>query len=104
MTRRTRAIAKKELKQLLRDTRMLFVIFSFPVILLIVFGYAVNFDVHNIQLGVFDQERSDISRDFINSLTSSSYFELSKTITNHDEIKTTLDRKEAQVVLVIPKN
>jgi ABC-2 type transport system permease protein len=97
-----RAIAKKELKQLLRDTRMLFVIFSFPVLLLIVFGYAVNFDVQNIQLAVFDQEKSDLSRDFINSLTSSSYFEISKFVTSHEDIKTTLDAKEAQVVLVFP--
>ena len=102
MTARTRAIAKKEIKQLLRDTRMLFVIFSFPVILLIVFGYAVNFDVQNIQLGVFDQDKSEVSRDLINSLTSSSYFEITKIVSGHEDIKTTLDTKEAQVVLVIP--
>lgn len=104
MTPRTRAIAKKEVKQLMRDTRMLFVIFSFPVILLIVFGYAVNFDVQNIQLGVFDQDKSDVSREFIESLTSSSYFEVSKIVEDHRDIKTTLDLKEAQVVLVVPNN
>ena len=104
MTPRTRAIAKKELKQLMRDTRMLFVIFSFPVLLLVVFGYAVNFDVQNIQLGVFDQEKSDVSREFLETLTSSSYFEITKIVTYHDDIKTTLDTKEAQVVLVIPND
>ncbi|MBU1095310.1 MAG: ABC transporter permease [Bacteroidetes bacterium] len=104
MISRLRAIAKKELKQLIRDTRMLFVIFSFPVLLLVIFGYAVNFDVQNIQLGVYDQERSDISREFINSLTSSSYFKVTKTISNYEDIKQTLDKKDAQVVLVLPKD
>ncbi len=104
MTPRTRAIAKKEIKQLMRDTRMLFVIFSFPVLLLVVFGYAVNFDVQNIQLGVFDQEKSDVSREFIETLSSSSYFKITKIVTDHDDIKTTLDTKEAQVVLVIPSD
>ncbi|PJA97323.1 MAG: ABC transporter permease, partial [Ignavibacteriales bacterium CG_4_9_14_3_um_filter_34_10] len=49
MKKRLFAIAKKEVKQLFRDRRMMFVIFFFPVFLLGIFGYAVNFDVHNIQ-------------------------------------------------------
>lgn len=102
MTPRTRAIAKKEFKQLSRDKRMLFVIFFFPVLLLIVFGYAVNFDVQNIQLAVNDNDRSELSREFVNTLSSSSYFEIVKYITHTNEINSVLDQKEAQVILVIP--
>ena len=71
MLARIKAIAKKEVRQFLRDKRMMFVIFFFPVFLLVIFGYAVNFDVQNVELAIFDEERSDVSRDFINSLTSS---------------------------------
>ena len=104
MNTRTRAIAKKEIKQLLRDKRMMFVILFFPVFLLAIFGYAVNFDVKHIQLAVYDMDKSDKSREFINSLSSSEYFDISKIIERDDEIKTALDEKDAQCVLVVPKD
>lgn len=102
MINRISAVVEKEFKHLLRDKRMLFVIIFFPVFLLGIFGYAVNFDVHHIQLAVYDQDKSEVSRDFINSLTSSDYFEIIKHLTKDSEIKESLDEKLVQVVLVIP--
>ncbi len=101
---RTQAIAKKEVKQLSRDKRMLFVIFFFPALLLIVFGYAVNFDVQNIQIAIYDEDRSVESRDFINSTLSSQYFELVGYLDNSKNINRMLDEKLTQVVLIIPHN
>lgn len=98
------AISKKEIRQLSRDRRMLYLLFIFPVLLLAIFGYAVNFDVKNIKLAVYDRENSDYSREFINSMLSSEYFTYAKTISNENEIKAILDKKEAQAVLVIPKD
>jgi len=102
MINRISAVVEKEFKHLLRDKRMLFVIIFFPVFLLGIFGYAVNFDVHHIQLAVYDHDKSEMSRDFINSLTKSEYFEIAKYLTKDSEIKKSLDEKLAQVVLVIP--
>ena len=104
MINRISAVVEKEFKHLLRDKRMLFVIIFFPVFLLGIFGYAVNFDVHHIQLAIYDQDNSEVSRDFINSLTSSDYFEITKHLTKDSEIKESLDEKLAQVVLVIPND
>jgi len=102
MKKRIYAIAKKEVKQLFRDRRMMFVIFFFPVFLLGIFGYAVNFDVHNIRLAVLDNERSQLSRDFIASVSSSSYFDIVNYLSDNREIDETLNRRKAQAVLVIP--
>lgn len=104
MFNRIKAIAKKEFKQLLRDSRMLFVIFFFPLFLLIVFGYAISFDVKNIQLAVYDKDQSEVSREFINSLNSSEYFTVNKYLSGDSEIKTILDEKISQAVLVLPEN
>lgn len=101
---RTKAIAKKETKQLSRDVRMLAVIFLFPVFLLIMFGYAINFDVHHIKIAVYDQDRSSTSRSFINSLLSSEYFSLVGYLDSHHQIKQYLDKKTAQCIVVIPQN
>jgi drug efflux transport system permease protein len=104
MFKRTKAIAKKEFKQLIRDKRLLFVMIFLPLFLLVIFGYAVNFDVKNIQLSVLDKDQSDLSRSFINSITSSKYFQVASYLDNDSQVKRILDKKEAQVVLIIPND
>ena len=101
---RIKAIAKKETKQLSRDVRMLAVIFLFPVFLLVMFGYAINFDVHHIKIAVYDLDKSSTSREFINSLLSSDYFDLVTYLDSDNQIKTYLDEKLAQCVIVIPED
>jgi ABC-2 type transport system permease protein len=102
--RRIRAITKKEFKHLLRDYRMLSILLLFPVFLLVVFGYAVNFDVKNIKLAVYDQNNTELSRELYNSLTSSNYFNISYFVKSDDEVKDILDKKIAQCVIIIPKD
>lgn len=104
MFRRIKAIAVKEIRQLKRNKRMLYVLFAFPVFLLMIFGYAVNFDVHHIKVAVYDQDKSSLSRNFIISLTSSEYFDLAGYIKSEDKIRQTLDSKSAQCVIVFPKD
>jgi len=101
---RFKAIAKKETKQLLRDVRMLALIFLFPVFLLAMFGYAINFDVHHIKIAVYDLDKSSTSRSFINSLINSEYFDLVCYLDSHHQIKKFLDKKTAQCVIVIPED
>lgn len=81
---------------------MLFIVFFFPVVLLAIFGYAINFDVKHIQIAVYDQDRSDYSRDFISGLISSEYFDLIVNIESDDKIKELLNKKIVQAVVVIP--
>jgi ABC-2 type transport system permease protein len=95
---------KKEVRQLKRDIRLLAVIFSFPVLLLIMFGYAVNFDVKHIKVAIYDQDKSQLSRDFINSLNSSEYFNLIGFINNYGDVDKYLDQKIALCVVVIPQD
>ena len=104
LLKRTFAIIKKEVRQLKRDTRLLAVIFSFPVLLLIMFGYAVNFDVKNIKIAIYDQDKSELSRDFINSLNSSEYFNIVDFINSESSINNLLDQKIAKCVVVIPSD
>ena len=104
MFHRILAIAKKEYRQLKRDTRMLFIVFFFPVVLLAIFGYAINFDVKHIKIAVFDQDRSEYTKEYVNGLISSEYFDLVKYINDDNEIKTLLDEKIVQAVIVFPND
>ncbi len=104
MLTRIKAVAKKEIRQLKRDKRMLYVLFIFPIILLVLFGYAINFDVHHIKMVVYDQDKSFDSRNLINTLTSSDYFDLVGYINDESKIKDILDTKKAQCVIVFPRD
>lgn len=104
MFRRILAIAKKEVRQIKRDKKMLYVLFIFPFILLVLFGYAINFDVHHIKMAVLDNDKSVDSREYINRLTSSNYFDVVSYLSSESKIRETLDRGNAQVVIVFPKD
>jgi len=104
MFNRIYAIAKKEVRQLSRDVRMMFLLFIFPLVLLVIFGYAVNFDVRHVQLAVYDMDKSSLSREFVNMLASSEYFDIITNIKSDSEIKDLLDNQKVQCVLVIPRN
>lgn len=104
MLHRILAIARKETRQLRRDTRMLFIVFFFPVVLLAIFGYAINFDVHHIKIAVYDQDRTEYTRDFISGLISSEYFDLVTYIDDDAQIKKLLDEKIVQTVVVFPQD
>jgi len=73
-------------------------------VLLILFGYAINFDVHHIKLIVYDLDNSVDSREFVNRLTSSNYFDLVGHINSENKIREVLDKGDAQVVLVFPND
>jgi ABC-2 type transport system permease protein len=80
------------------------VLFVFPFVLLVLFGYAINFDVRHIKLAVYDQDNTAETRDFINRLTSSNYFDLVTNLNSEGQIRKVLDKGEAQAVVVFPRD
>jgi len=102
MLNRIVAISRKEVTQLLRDKRMIFVLFFFPVFLLVIFGYAVNFDVQNVRLAVQDNDHTITSRDLIKTISSSSYFNIVEYYDNDKRGKEILDAGFAKGLLIIP--
>ena len=99
---RLKAIAWKETIQIRRDTRSLLLAFAVPVLLLIIFGYAISWDIRHIALAVLDHDRSPESRELIDAFRASGYFDLEHQLESPAEIEHLLDRNDAQIVLVIP--
>lgn len=102
MLRRILTIARKELMHVRRDRRTLAAIFAMPLIQLLLFSYALSFDVKNIGLAVLDQDRSQQSRRLIDSFTNSGYFQIRHNLDAYQEIDDALDSGAAKVALVIP--
>ena len=99
---RTRAVAVKELRQILRDRRTLLILLFVPAFFLLVYGYALNFDLRNIRLGVQDNDHSAVSRDLISAFLNSGYFDYAADLPNPAAIDAAVDRNDVRAVLVIP--
>jgi ABC-2 type transport system permease protein len=99
---KVRAVAVKELHQIGRDRRTLLILLFVPAFFLLVYGYALNFDLRHIQLAVQDNDRSSASRELVSSFVNSGYFDLAAEVLNDADITRVIDRDEARAVLVIP--
>jgi ABC-2 type transport system permease protein len=99
---RVRAVAEKELRSILRDPRSLGVTLVLPMVLLVLFGYAINFDVRHISLAVCDPKPTATSRDLLESLTATESFDIVAHLASPNEADELLARGRAQVVLVLP--
>lgn len=95
-------MVRKELRQLFRDAKTKRVIFVAPILMLILFGYAVNTDVRNVATAVVDHDRTPESRALVDALTASGYFRVVTTSDRPADIGRALDHGTAVVGLEIP--
>jgi ABC-2 type transport system permease protein len=95
-------MARKETIQLQRDTRSLMLAFLLPLMLVVLFGYAISWDVTDIRTAVLDQDRSARSRELLDAFRATRYFSLRRDIERAAEIGPLLDSTAVQLVLVIP--
>ena len=100
--RKIQAIARKEIYHLIRDARSLYLAFAIPLLLILLFGYALSLDVDNIPTVVLDQDRTDLSRDFIGRLDASPYFTVTAHLPNSRAVAESLDQGRATLAVVIP--
>jgi len=95
------ALAIKEFLALLRDKRSRFVLIGPPIAQLLVFGYAATFDVNNVPVAIYDEDRGSAARQLAALLQGSPYFEVVARIGRDAEIAPLLDNKQALLVLHI---
>ena len=101
---RTWAIAKKEFIHIYRDPRSLALVILMPVILMLLFGYAVTLDVKKVPMAVLDRDKSQESLIFVQRFSASPYFNLRIFAQDEMEMKQLIDKGEVKMGLVIPWN
>ena len=100
--RNIQAINRKEFYHLIRDYRSLYLAFALPLLLILLFGYALSLDVDNVETVVVDYDNTDLSRDFIRRLDASPYFHVSAHLHNTKAATEYLDHSWAILAVVIP--
>ncbi|MGP8154995.1 MAG: ABC transporter permease [Smithella sp.] len=98
---RLKAIVRKEFYHLIRDYRSLYLAFAIPLLLIILFGYALSLDVDNVETAFVDYDRSELSRDFIRKLGASSYFHVAGVLPQTKDAIDYLDHDRVKMVIVI---
>jgi ABC-2 type transport system permease protein len=101
---RLKAIVRKEFYHLIRDYRSLYLAFAIPLLLIMLFGYALSLDVDHVPTVFVDFDQSVLSRDFIRKLKASSYFNVMGALPRMQDAVDALDHDRAKVAIVIPSD
>jgi ABC-2 type transport system permease protein len=102
MSLRPLVIAWKELLQLRRDRLTLAMMAAMPVVLLLLFGYAINTDVRHIPTLFDDQDHSAASRDLVRRMAATGFYDLVGDVRGYDDIERAFRSGKAQAALVVP--
>jgi ABC-2 type transport system permease protein len=99
---RLKAMARKEWLQLRRDPRSMAMAFVLPVLMLLFFGYAITWDVRDLDLRVLDGDRTSRSRALVEAFEASGYFTVVERLDDYARVDAAVGRGNAGSVLVIP--
>ena len=100
--RRIRAVCVKEVHHITRDARSLGMALAVPVMMLLLFGFALSLDVDRIPTLVYDQDGTSASRDLIRQFTGSRFFDVKGAARDYHQIERDIDRSRILMAIVIP--
>jgi ABC-2 type transport system permease protein len=101
MITKTLAVARKEFRQIARDRRTLIILLVLPVIFLLLYGYALNWDIRHVHLAVDDRDHSPQSRSLVAAFVNSGYFDL-VAMADDRTISPLLNRNDVRAILIVP--
>jgi ABC-2 type transport system permease protein len=96
-------VMRKELRQIRRDSRSLVFMVFLPAFLLLMFGFALNFDVKHIPLAVVDQDGSRASRDLSDKFAATESFDIKARLDRPGDVDGLMARDKIRAALVIPE-
>jgi ABC-2 type transport system permease protein len=102
MFKRIRHIMRKEFIQVWRDKKLRFFLIVPPMVQLLTYGYAINFDIKHVATAIYDNDRTDVSRDLLDRFRSNEYFQVKQYLRSESQLKGLIDRGEATLVIYIP--
>lgn len=98
------AVGRKEFVHIVRDPRSLGMAIAIPMLLLVLFGYALTLDVDDVPTVIWDQSESQTSREFISRFAGSPYFSIRDYVRSYHAVERAIDSGRALVALVIPRD
>jgi ABC-2 type transport system permease protein len=101
--RRTKAMARKEFRQSFRDKLTLAAYLFLPIFLLLLFGFALSFDVKHVPIAIWDQDKTRQSRDLAAAFSSAEAFDRVEELESLDDADHAILAGRVAAVVCIPK-
>ncbi|WP_040005505.1 ABC transporter permease [Fibrisoma limi] len=98
------AFVRKEFYHIQRDRRTVLILFGMPLVMVILFGFALTNEIKNAQIAVLDFDHGQHSQRIIDRLLSSGYFRLRQSLTSYRDIEATFRQGHVKLVVVFPPN
>jgi ABC-2 type transport system permease protein len=102
--RRLRAVLIKELHHIVRDSRSLAMALLVPVMMLLLYGYALSLDVDQVPTLVYDQDGTEASRDLVKQFQGSRFFDIRGAVDSYAPIQRGIDSNKILMGVVIPRD
>lgn len=102
--RRTWAVTRKEFLHIVRDARSLVMALALPLLMLLLFGYALTLDIDRIPTMIYDADRTPESRELISRFAGSHYFEIRGVAGDYRTVEAAIDRNECLLGIVVFKD
>lgn len=99
---RLKALIRKETTQLFRDRRLLVFVLGVPIIQLLLYGYATHLSVYHLPTAIVDQSHDRQSREFVQALVNSQYFDVALQLQSQTEAIQAIDRGSVKAGVIIP--
>lgn len=99
---RIAALVAKEFRHLGRDRRTLAVVLALPVLQMVLFAFAISFDVKNVATVVIDTDRTPASAAYLRSYSSSDFFRVVGTADSLADVDRVFDHNLARIAVVVP--
>ncbi|MBO9151575.1 ABC transporter permease [Chitinophaga sp. GCM10012297] len=93
---------RKECYHIFRDKRTLLILFGMPLVLIVLFGFAITNEIHHVQIAVLDQSRDSYSQRLVQKMTASRYFTVNRYLSGEKDIEPAFRQGDVKMVMVIP--
>ncbi len=97
-------LIEKEFKQIFRNSFLPRMIVMLPIVALIIYPFAANFEVKNIALSVVDHDKSSYSQELIQKVQASGYFKITNVSDGYEDALRSIELDKSDIILEIPSN
>ncbi len=98
------AFLRKEFRHVLRDRKTLLILFGLPIVQILIFGFALTNEVKNSRIIVVDYANDVASRQIINKINASQYFEIEKAVVDYRQIDQAFKQGKIKMAIIFPEN
>ncbi|CEN41187.1 ABC transporter permease [Capnocytophaga cynodegmi] len=95
---------RKEFYHVFRDKKTLLMLFGLPIVLIVLFGFAITNEIKNVKIVICDYAKDQATQQIINKLEAGNQFKVIKTIMSHTEIENAFKKENIKLAIIFPAN